>query len=65
MNRIQFCYLKLEEWGENLNTEFKQKIMDCRCRLRRLRARRDMHGIELYNAVRWEYLNLLEKQEIY
>lgn len=30
-----------------------------------MRSRRDTHGINTYNAFRWEFLQLLEKQEIY
>lgn len=48
-----------------MNKEFKEKIRRCREKLRKLRARRDQHGIRTYNAVRWEFLQLLEKQEIY
>lgn len=41
------------------------QLMEYRMKLRKLRSRRDMHVIQLYNEVRWQYLNLLEKQEIY
>lgn len=34
-------------------------------KLRRLRSRMDDGGVRQYNEVRWQYLNLLEKQEIY
>ncbi|XP_074342719.1 uncharacterized protein LOC141680371 [Apium graveolens] len=63
--KIKSVGLKLQEWGGGVNNEYKQKIGVCRERLRKLRARRDTHGISTYNAVRWEFLQLLEKQEIY
>lgn len=59
-----FC-LKLKEWGGGKNLEFRNKIKDCRTKLRRLRSRRDNLGIQMYSAVRWEYLNLLERHESY
>lgn len=65
MSRIQFCCLKLEEWGGTMKQEFQVKLADCRKKLKGLRSRRDKQGAQMYNAVRWEYLNLLEKQEIY
>lgn len=36
-----------------------------RTKLRKLRSRRDSWGINMYNQVRWQYMNLLEKQEVY
>ncbi|KAL8093405.1 hypothetical protein AgCh_035325 [Apium graveolens] len=33
--------------------------------MRRYRARRDGYGVKKYNEARWEYMKLLEKQEIY
>lgn len=65
MERIRYCCLKLEEWGGGVNQEFKRKIQECRHKLRKFRARRDSHGIQIYNEVRWEFLNLLEKKEVY
>lgn len=65
LSRISFCCLKLEEWGGGVNQEFKLKLIDCRKKLRELRSRRDILGIQTYNEVRWKFLNLLEQQEIY
>lgn len=65
MTKIEFCRMKLEEWGGGETKKFKQSINHCRARLQKLRSRRDALGIQLYNEVRWEYLNLLEKQEVY
>ncbi|KAL8107899.1 hypothetical protein AgCh_024343 [Apium graveolens] len=33
--------------------------------LRKLRSRRDGYGVRRYNEVRWEFLKLLEQQEVY
>lgn len=65
MEKVMLCGVKLQEWGRGSNQEFKEKIKVCRERLRKLRARRDNHGVRLYNEARWEFLQLLEKQEIY
>lgn len=65
MDKMTLCYLKLEEWGGGLVKEMKSKMASYRSQMRRLRSRRDNMGIDQYNAVRWEYLCLLEKQEIY
>lgn len=64
-DKLQYCCLRLEEWGGGTGKDFKIKLKDYRHRLKRLRSRRDMYGIRQYNEVRWAYLNLLEKQEIY
>lgn len=60
-DKLQYCCLRLEEWGGGMVKEFKVKLQDYRQRLKSLRSRRDMHGIRQYNEVRWAYLNLLEK----
>lgn len=65
MEKIQYCGIKLQEWGGGISNEFKQQAKEFRDRLKKLRSRRDTYGIQQYNDVRWEYLNLLEKQEIY
>ncbi|XP_074342384.1 uncharacterized protein LOC141679922 [Apium graveolens] len=65
MSRIQLCCIKLEEWGGGVKQEFRDKLANCKKRLRQLRTRRDMQGAIMYKTARWEYLNLLEKQEIY
>lgn len=52
MTKIEFCRMKLEEWGGGVSKEFKQKLMHCRSRLRRLRSRRNVQGIRIYNEVR-------------
>ncbi|XP_074362148.1 uncharacterized protein LOC141702349, partial [Apium graveolens] len=65
LEKINFCCLKLEEWGGGINQEYKRKMINCRQELRILRSRRDRHGAQRYNEVREEYLNLLERQEMY
>ncbi|XP_074351625.1 uncharacterized protein LOC141690750 [Apium graveolens] len=65
LDKISYCCLKLDEWGGGLSQEYKRNLIRCRAQLRKLRSRRDRHGIQVYNEVRWEYLNLLEKQETY
>lgn len=51
--------------GGVLRKKFKHQLQECRYWLRKLRSRRDANGIWRYNQVRWEYLHLLDKQEIY
>lgn len=65
LDKISYCSLKLDEWGVGLSQEYRRQLIRCRTQLRKLRSRRDRHGIQAYNEVRWEYLNLLEKQETY
>lgn len=51
--------------GGGVSNEYKIKLQSCRTLLRKLRSRRDVQGIHRYNATRWEYLKLLDQQEIY
>lgn len=48
-----------------MNNEYKKHIQECRSVLRRFRSQRDAPGVQRYNKARWDYLNLLEKQEVY
>ncbi|XP_074374021.1 uncharacterized protein LOC141714399 [Apium graveolens] len=64
VEKINRCGTKLQEWG-GISHRYRQQIQECRSWLRRLRSRRDAAGIQRYNKVRWEFLNLLEKQEVY
>lgn len=64
IEKIQYCSVKLEKWGRGMVKEFKIK-KEYNQRLNNLRSRRDGHGIRQYNEVRWAYMKLLEKQEIY
>lgn len=41
------------------------KIKDYRRLLKQYRSRRDGYGVKKYDEVRWEYLKLLEQQEVY
>ncbi|KAL8156414.1 hypothetical protein AgCh_001488 [Apium graveolens] len=65
VNKINLCAVRLKEWGGGLASEYKRQGKEYRARLRKLRSRRDICGINLYNEVRWQYMNLLEKQEVY
>lgn len=51
--------------GGGLVNEYKQQGRVLRTKLRKLRSRRDTWGINMYNEVRWQFMNLLEKQEVY
>lgn len=55
----------MEEWGGGKSQEFNHELGECRTKLRRFRGRKDVVGIQTYNVVRWEFLNLLEKKEVY
>lgn len=52
LDKLQLCSLKLEEWGGGLDKEYKQKIMECKAKLRKFRSRMDKQGIQNYNATR-------------
>lgn len=65
MNKMTLCCLKLEEWDGGLVREMKSKMASYKSQIHRQRSGRDNQGVDQYNAVRWEYLCLLEKQEIY
>lgn len=41
------------------------KIQGYRREMKKFRSRRDKYGIEKYNEARWEFMKLLEKQEVY
>lgn len=55
--------MKPEEWGGGMVKEFKVKIKDYKQKLKKLRLRKDRHGMNQYNEARWAYLKLLEKKE--
>ncbi|XP_074346657.1 uncharacterized protein LOC141685458 [Apium graveolens] len=65
LSKIEYCCLKLEEWGGGKVKEWRVKIKNCREQLRRFRSRRDQYGVQNYNEAREEFLKLLERQEIY
>lgn len=64
LERINYCCLKLDEWSGGLSQEYKRQLTEYRSR-KKQRARRDRSGIQLYNEARWQFLNLLERQETY
>lgn len=51
--------------GGGLIKHLKSKIAFYRKSMQRMRSRRDVHGVHLYNEARWNYLKLLEKQEVF
>lgn len=65
MDKIKICGDRLFEWGGGMCNEYKKHIQECRDLLRRFWSRRDALCIQRYNKARWDYLNLLEKQEVY
>lgn len=64
MEKITRFFLKLEEWGGGLIREMKLKMRNYRKDMQRYCSRRDMIGIQKYDTARWQYMKLLEKQEI-
>ncbi|XP_074352478.1 uncharacterized protein LOC141691607 [Apium graveolens] len=65
MEKIMSCSLKLEEWGGGLIREMKVQIGKYRKEMQRYRSRRDTFEIQKYDAARWQFIRLLEKQEIF
>ncbi|XP_074337072.1 uncharacterized protein LOC141674252 [Apium graveolens] len=59
----KYC-LKLEEWGGGLIKHLKSKLALYRKEMQCMRSRRDAYGVTKYNEARWNYLKLLEKQEV-
>ncbi|KAL8125037.1 hypothetical protein AgCh_012638 [Apium graveolens] len=65
LEKIEFCRMKLDEWGGGTLKELSQKIKHSRWVMRKFRSRRDTLGVQTYNDARCEFLKLLERQEIY
>lgn len=65
MTKLSLCCAKSEELAGGLLNEMRKQLTEYRERLRKLRSRRDMYGINEYKEVRWGYSCLLEKQEVY
>lgn len=65
IEKVEYCCLKLEEWGGGKVKEMRIKIQQCRKEMRKFRSRRDNYGVFKYNEARDDYLKLLEKQEVY
>lgn len=51
--------------GGGVSKEYSKKRKLCKAELRRMRSRRDAFGIRAYKDVRWEFMQLLEKQKGY
>lgn len=65
MEKIRLCGVRLQEWGGGVSNEYKFKLQNCRIMLHKLRSMRDVQGVQSYNAIRWEFLKLLDQQEVY
>lgn len=65
MEKKSRCCMRLEAWGGGLIRDIKQKMGNYRKEMQRYRSRRDISGIKKYNEARWQYMKLLEKQEIF
>ncbi|KAL8128213.1 hypothetical protein AgCh_014971 [Apium graveolens] len=65
IEKMALVCAKLEEWGGGMIKEMRIQIQNCKKDLRKYRSRRDVEGIQKYNKVMWEFMRLLEKQEIY
>lgn len=65
VEKVEYVCLKLEEWGGGKIKELRDKIQGYRKEMRKFRSRRDNYGVRKYNEARWEYMKLLEKQEVY
>lgn len=59
------CCARLEEWGGRLIKDMKNKFLQFRSEMQRLRTRRDREGVYQYGKARWQYLKLLEKQKTF
>ncbi|XP_074360858.1 uncharacterized protein LOC141701117 [Apium graveolens] len=65
MEKIMSCSLKLEEWSGGLIREMKVQIGKYRKEMQHYRSTRDTFEIQKYDAARWQFMRLLEKQEIF
>lgn len=65
LEKLTQCCLKLEEWGGGLVKEMKENLKLYRNQMKQFRARRDAQGLKLYSEARWNFLRLIEKQEIF
>lgn len=65
LEKMALCCAKLEEWGGGMIKDLKGKMASYRRDMQRLRSRRDSVGVCRYSEARWNYLRLLEKQEVF
>lgn len=65
MDKIQYCMLKLEEWGGGKLKDMGLKFKHSKVMLKKLKSRRDDYGTRKYNEERDKYIRLLEKREIF
>ncbi|XP_074346242.1 uncharacterized protein LOC141685013 [Apium graveolens] len=65
MEKISRCCMRLEECGGGLIHEIKIQMGIYGKEMQRYRSRTDTSGIQKYNNAHWQYMKLLEKQEIF
>ncbi|XP_074359582.1 uncharacterized protein LOC141698981 [Apium graveolens] len=65
MQKLSNCCLKLKERGGGLIRHLKTKPAFYRKEMQRTRSRRGAYGVKMYNEARWNYLKLLEKQDVF
>lgn len=65
LEKMVRCFVKLEEWGGGLIRDMRAKLVKYINDMRRLKSRTDGAGVRQYGEVRWLYLRLLEKKEIF
>lgn len=65
MGKLNECCLKLEKWGGGVVKHLKTKLQFYRKEMKRMSSRRDETGVREYNEARWNYLKLLEKQDVF
>lgn len=65
VEKMQYCSMKLEEWGGGKVKEMQIKMKKCRGDMRKYRSRRDSDGVQRYNKSRDEFLKLLEQKEVF
>ncbi|XP_058008494.1 uncharacterized protein LOC131182962 [Hevea brasiliensis] len=65
LEKLQFCSVRLGEWGDNLRKLYKQEIDDCKRVMSLLRGKRDAHSRESFRMAKSKFLDLLRRKESY
>ncbi|KAF2301217.1 hypothetical protein GH714_020887 [Hevea brasiliensis] len=65
LEKLQFCSVRLGEWGDNLRKLYKQEIDDCKRVMGLLRGKRDAHSRESFRMAKSKFLDLLRRKESY
>ena len=63
--RLELCGNDLSLWGDKLRAQFKDRILECRRRIRSLKAKTDDISLRRYKEASEELGNLLQQQESY